>query len=89
MAVENHFGEYRALYICCRCLHSSRIPLAMSLERGEGAFSVRSRVNRKEAFDRPTSSKETPNYDAASSTPGRPGRNRPWEGGCVGVVSGR
>ena len=57
MAVDNHFVGYRELYICCTCLHSLRIPLAMSLERGEGVFSTRSRANRKEAFDRPTSSK--------------------------------
>ena len=33
------------------------IPFAMSLDRDEGVFSARSRANRKEVFERPTSSK--------------------------------
>ena len=57
IAVENHHGEYRALYICCTCPHSSMIPFAMSLDRDEGVSSARLRVNRMEAFERPTSSK--------------------------------
>ena len=57
VAVENHFGEYLALYICFTSSHSSMVPLAMSVERGEGVFNARSRANRREAFERPTSSR--------------------------------
>ena len=56
-ASENNFGGCRALYICCTWSHSSRVPLAMSRERGKGVFDARSGANRREAFDRPTSSK--------------------------------
>ena len=54
---ENHFGEYRALYMCCTSSHSSMVPLTVSTERGEGVLSARSRANLRAAFERPTSSR--------------------------------
>ena len=57
MLSENHLGEYRTLYMFCTRSHSSRVPLTMSAERGEGALRARSRANIREVFERPTSSR--------------------------------
>ena len=80
MAVENHLGEYWALYICCTCSHSSMIALAMLLERDEGVVSARSRANRKEAFDRPTASNASKVVVAKSNKASRgvDGKSQIW-----------
>ena len=57
MFSENQVSEYRALYIVRTRSHNSMMSLMMSAESGDGALSARSRVNLREAFERPTSSR--------------------------------